>query len=224
MMRCGDVEPRLSAYLDDELDESTRLAVAAHVESCQGCRGLLGDLARVKAAVAALPPEVAPEHDLWPSVAAALNGGKVLPFERSQRPRRIWQWAAPLAAAAMLVVVTAAVTSRLTTRVVARQAASVSTAPEGVRRAGLESAMVTASFAAARRDLSKALEANRASLDPATVKVVEDNVRIIDNAVRRIEAALARDPGNPGLQRLLLTAYRQELDLLRAANASPLPG
>ncbi len=224
MMRCGDVEPRLSAYLDDELDASTRLAVAGHVESCEGCRGLLGDLARVKAAVAALPAEVAPERDLWPSVAAAIAARKALPFERPQWPSRIWQWAVPLAAAAMLVVVTASVTSRLTTRVASRQVAAVSTAPEGVRRAGLESAMVTASFAAARRDLSKALETNRASLDPTTVKVVEDNVRIIDNAVRRIEAALARDPGNPGLQRLLLTAYRQELDLLRAANAAPVPG
>jgi CheY-like chemotaxis protein len=54
--------------------------------------------------------------------------------------------------------------------------------------------------------------------------VVEENLKIIDRAVGEVQAALARDPGNRELPALLMTAYRQEIDLLQRVVQLPSRG
>ncbi len=54
--------------------------------------------------------------------------------------------------------------------------------------------------------------------------MVKDNLAIIDAAVSEMEQALARDPGNRELPALLVTAYRQEIDLLQRATQIPARG
>ena len=58
---------------------------------------------------------------------------------------------------------------------------------------------------------------SRQTLDPATVRVLEENLRIIDRALTEARAALRSDPGNPVLEELLLATHRKRLDLLRGA-------
>jgi anti-sigma factor RsiW len=223
MTSCSDIEPMLSAHLDDELDEATRGEVVTHLAACSSCRELLAGLERVRSALQGVPREVAPGRDLWPEIEAGILAETVVAFKPARRGH-VRRWALPLAAAAALVLVTATVTTWFTSRPTAVRTAQTISPPEEVRPASLATGMVTASFAAARRDLLRSLEARRAAMDPETVRAVEENVRIIDAAVRRIELALAREPANSGLQRLLLTAYQQELDLLETATARPLPG
>ena len=50
---------RLSAFLDDELDERTALDVTRHLQRCAACRGELEDLRSTRSALRSLPP-VAP--------------------------------------------------------------------------------------------------------------------------------------------------------------------
>ena len=224
MVSCQDLELLYSAYLDGELDDESSRTVAAHLALCSVCRATVDGLGRVKAAVEQLPSEIEPEHDLWPAIDAAIATECVVPFRHPAPQSRLWRWALPLAAAATLVLVTAVVTSRVVSRQQAPVAASVNVRPDEIRLATVQTTMVTSSFEAARRDLRRAVAARRASLDPTTLREVEANVRIIDEAVSRIEAALARDGGNPGLQRLLLTAYRQELEILKVAAVAPSRG
>lgn len=54
----GHEGDRLSAFLDDELDERDALAVTRHLERCPACCQELEQLRRTRAALRSLPPVV----------------------------------------------------------------------------------------------------------------------------------------------------------------------
>ncbi len=55
------------------------------------------------------------------------------------------------------------------------------------------------------------------SLDPATVAVVEENLRIIDLALRQARAALEADPGNRQLPLYITETHRQRIAVVERA-------
>ena len=69
--------------------------------------------------------------------------------------------------------------------------------------------------------LNDALEARRGQLNPATVAVIEQNLRVIDNAIEQSRAALARDPANTLLNDQLDRTLAKKTGLLRAAALLP---
>ncbi len=190
------------------------------------------EAARLRAAMAKLPAEVAPEQDLWPAIRSRIEAGRVqaLPVratdgERAERTvratgsadgagRRGAHWyEAPrrLAAAALLLVsLTATATWVMTSR---------SNATGSV--AAVDSAGAFASFASYERsaaELAASLDRRSATLDPRTLAVLERSLRTIDGAIAEAREALASDPGNPAVQAFVAAAYRQKLDFLRRAN------
>jgi tetratricopeptide (TPR) repeat protein len=68
-------------------------------------------------------------------------------------------------------------------------------------------------------DLERALEAGRSRLDPATVKVLEESLASIDQAIEQSQRALAADPANTYLYSHLAAARQRKLALLRRASA-----
>ena len=56
-------------------------------------------------------------------------------------------------------------------------------------------------------------------MPPATRAKVEKNLLLIKQAVSDIQSALAKDPGNPLLQDLLVSTYQNELDTLANVQA-----
>jgi len=56
-------------------------------------------------------------------------------------------------------------------------------------------------------------------LDPATVAVVDENLRVIDAAIAAARAALDQDPASALLSQRLAGAYDMKLDLLRRLTA-----
>jgi len=77
--------------------------------------------------------------------------------------------------------------------------------------------MDDAGYDAAVAEMKQTLDDNRARLDPATVKVVEEDLQIIDQAVDEARRALASDPANDYLTEHLVETRRRKLDLLRHA-------
>ena len=59
-------------------------------------------------------------------------------------------------------------------------------------------------------------------LDPETVRVVEENLQVIDDAIAEARAALARDPANGYLFRHLDQTLTRKVDLLRRAASATL--
>src|SRR5260221_9872605 len=95
---------KLSDYLDDELSDGERKAVAAHLAECPGCMSTLEELQPVAAAAAALAP-IRPRDDLWSGIAsrigsAAWTGGTGV---AARAPRRFSFSLTELAAASLLL-------------------------------------------------------------------------------------------------------------------------
>src|SRR5712692_7535971 len=83
----------LSAYVDQELTETARQELEAHLETCETCRRRLAALRQTVSAVQALPTEAPPR-------------AFTIPPQRQQRTGAPgWAWAGGALAAACLVVV-----------------------------------------------------------------------------------------------------------------------
>jgi len=68
-------------------------------------------------------------------------------------------------------------------------------------------------------ELQDALSLNEGNLDTATVRIVRQNLAVIDRAIAQAQHALRRDPGNTYLNLHLADTMRQKIELLRRANA-----
>ena len=76
-------------------------------------------------------------------------------------------------------------------------------------------------FAGEINQLQAVLTERRTQLDPETVKVVEDNLKVIDTAVKRARSALVKDPASGFLMRQLDNALQKKVELLRTVALLP---
>lgn len=213
---------RLSEYLDDELQPAERQALEAHLETCAECRATLAQLRGVVARAGALA-ERPPRKDLWPGIARRI-GVSVAPVvrdldERRARQRRRFTFTVPqLAAAAIVLALGSAGGAYLALRhpPAAPPVATLGQQP-AVRLIGLLDS--TAQYDASVAQLQVALESGRGRLDTATVRVLEQNLAIIDKAIADARTALATDPSSTYLSMHLAQTMRTKLELLRRAQA-----
>ena len=75
------------------------------------------------------------------------------------------------------------------------------------------------SYDAAVRDLEQVLVQGRGRLDTATVRVLEQNLALIDRAIAEARRAVAADSANLYLNTHLAETMRRKVDLLRQAAA-----
>jgi hypothetical protein len=78
---------------------------------------------------------------------------------------------------------------------------------------------VTRNYDAAVQELETVLAHNRDQLDTATVRVLEQNLAIIDRAITDARAALGQEPSNQYLSRYLDEAMQKKVQLLRRATS-----
>lgn len=138
---------------------------------------------------------------------------------RAERARRV---ATAAAAAGVVVLLVAGA------RLVGLPGSTEPTAPRAVARSAQRPTIAFAAFGpseadfeAAAGDLLGAFEARKATLRPETVRVIEENLRVIDGAIANIRAALAADPASRDLTFLLASTYEMKLDLLRRGAQLP---
>jgi hypothetical protein len=192
----------------------------------------------LRALLSTLPKELAPETDLTASIAARtwdsrekLPGASNIDAVATDIRSRSAPWwsgqGLKLAAAAVALIV---ITSAVTTAIIS-DAATPSDAPATVAGASMDGAPtatdllfagyadVENQYAAAIADLADALESDRDRLPPETVQLIEENLRIIDEAIQHSLAALASTPESLPLQQAVMTSYERKLDFLRQAAA-----
>lgn len=218
---------RLSEYLDDELAPEERAALETHLAGCAECAATLEELGAVKAQAAALEDR-APATDLWPGIAARLRSraelaetddeGVIDLAERRPAARRRFAFTLPqLAAAAVVLMLLSGAAVWAVVNGLGGPAAQVASAPAAT--AGPAGSIQFASYDATVRSLEQELAARRPQLDTVTVRVVEENLKIIDRAIADARAALAADPSSTYLSTSLARAMQQKVDLLRRATA-----
>lgn len=206
---------RLSEYLDDELDPAERAALAAHLEHCAECAATVADLERVVARARGLE-NPGPATDLWPGIAARIGS---VPVAR----RRIAFSIPQLLAAGIALMVLSGGAAWLLHPSARLAAGSAAAAPgEGpptqtpLRTAGWER-RAAPGYDAAVADLERVLAEGRGRLDTATVRTLEQNLRVIDSAIAQARRAVAADSANAYLNSHLAETMRWKLDLLRRA-------
>jgi len=216
----------LSSYLDDEVTTLERLRVEGHLAQCAECRADLEALRALVRRAGALDDRP-PEQDLWAGIAERIGSADtsdVVPLA-ARRRHLVVSWV-QLAAAASILIALSAGTATLLARRAAVQSGSgarTGTAATNVMlaRNAPPEAQIMAGYDAPIRELQSALTARRGRLDTATVRVIEQSLRVIDAAIRQAQDALARDPNNPYLNGHLQRALDRKLDLLRQAATLP---
>jgi anti-sigma factor RsiW len=214
---------RLSEYVDGELDVAARADAEAHLLACERCAAMVEELRAVKRQAAALGELPPPEPDLWPSIEAQLEPrGRVLALPGRDWGARRWSFSLPqlAAAAAFLVVLSGAsvwfALSRPGLPVPATVGAPTVTGSETTMQpAGFEATRYDAAIA----DLEKVLAEHRTELDPATVRVIEQNLKVIDEATAQARRALAADPASKYLNDHLAEQLKRKMSVLRQATA-----
>ena len=206
-MKCTEVFERIEVYHAGELPRLEAEALEQHLLSCADCAREFRFLRSLRAEAAALPREIAPPLDLWPGIVDHMGRGPVTAKNGSSR----WLRPPMLAAAAVVLMLgTAAVTAGLLRR----------DNPTLAQATGADFRVTEAAYQHAATELSATLEVRRKNLSPAANMVIEQNLRIIDEAIREIQAALAADPNNQDVRGLLWGSYEKKIDLLQRAAES----
>jgi anti-sigma factor RsiW len=209
---------RLSEYLDGEMKGSERAFLEAHLERCEDCQETLAGLRRVVMRARSLEDR-APATDLWAGVAERI--GAPAPRTAVLPTRRRFTFSLPqlLAAGIALAVLSAGGAWMLHPGVptvahqpVPGQEGSMIITPVTVPTAAQ-------SYDAAVQDLEEVLAHGRGRLDTATVRVLEQNLALIDRAIAEARRAVAADSANVYLNTHLAETMRRKVDLLRQAAA-----
>jgi hypothetical protein len=130
-------------------------------------------------------------------------------------------------AASLLVAVTSTVTWQLATRGSGDDAAPTADLASGVDVETAEE-LHLASFQASVQSMDREIAEletivadRRETLDPRTIAVLEENLRVIDRAISESRAALVADPGSRFLSEQFTRVYSSKLTLLRDAATLP---
>jgi hypothetical protein len=231
---------RFSEYLDDELEASDRAEVEAHLAQCGACRDVLAELRDVLVRANELA-EVQPPRELWDGIASVI-GAPARALAPSGDPNVLVlpsSWGASdsapaqsdgfgvrrgrlAAAAAALVAISVSATwwvaNARTGAGVALETAGVAVgAGGGAEGVVLPTAGGTppADLASELATLEEVLEVARDALDPNTVRVLERNLGVIEQAIADSRQALELDPGNSFLTEHLERMYRRKLTYLQ---------
>lgn len=203
---------RLSEYLDDELAAADRAALEAHLPGCPDCSATLADLRGVLARARSLDDRP-PVNDLWPGIAGRIGVARRRTGRVFQFPRVVLPVPQLAAAVLALMVGTGAAVGLWMKRAPQAVAVDRGAAPTPFRPA-------TAGFGGARYDsavvdLQRALEAGRGMLDSTTVRVMEENLAIVDQAIEQARLALAADPASVYLNNHLAHTLKRKVELLQ---------
>ena len=220
---------RLDEWATGDLPASERAEVDLHLAGCAECRAEAEALRTLLAEVDALPAEILPERDLWAGIASRLEPRgepvtEVVPVARRRTfaPR----WAMQAAARIALMVGTSVITRQIVMspadspqsgKEIYPEPGGTGQKPQTVLAAWEEGGQPQ--YETAIAELETVLERNRGRLAPETVRTIEQNLAIIDEAIRQAREALRRDPNSPEVAEMLSEAYDQKLNVLQQAVA-----
>ncbi|MDH5643448.1 MAG: zf-HC2 domain-containing protein [Gemmatimonadota bacterium] len=197
---------RLSEFMDGDLTPDERTEIIGHLKTCKSCTEILGELRRVSVEAANLKDR-APETDLWPGIRARIRTVKsagVTPI----RSRRV-SFKVPQLMAAGLAV------SLLSAGSVWLALSDNVEVAVGTAEPVFYAANVSTRFDEAVSELERVLDAERDMLNPSTVRIVEENLAVIDRAIQRAQRALADDPQSEFLREHLERTVQRKYTLLR---------
>jgi hypothetical protein len=225
-------ESVLHDFREGLLDSDLERQVREHLDACPECREELQALCALLGGLGGLPVEAQPSRDLWPQIAWRVEAAKARgrtsadATEESKPatldspslgPRRsrwiqLQAWQLLAASIALMVISGASVWVFLGRGTdPGGSLGQMTIAP--AHFVGWEEAY--GGYDEAVADLEDVLERGREVLDPETVRVLEESLLAIDQAIQEAGEAVRADPASPVLQRFLADNLRKKMDLLR---------
>lgn len=178
-----------------------------HLAACAECRATLDRVQRLLESAQALPRDVVPPADVWAALQTRVRS-------TPRRPSGLHWNLGWLAAAAVVFFVGGALL--LSSGGENRGKGVTAQSPVSTHQASVVLA-VEQSYAPTLADLRRTLDQQRASLSPATLQVIEKAVATCDTAIAEARAALASDPANRALLRILSAQFEHKVELLQRA-------
>ncbi len=208
---------RLSEYLDGELDQSARATLESQLANDVDLRTTLDELRAVKSAAAG-QAEMAPTADLWNGIRHRIA------TDPATRRRRTIMFTIPQFAAAagvmlLLGVGLARMGSDAGQGTVSDGAFAGVESSADFRFAGDEITGAPAGYSLFVEDLEGRLKEGRGVLTDQTLRVLEQSLAKIDQAISQARTALEADPYNAYLNQHLASARARKLRLLENATA-----
>ncbi len=221
--RHGEWTDQLSDYMEGDLEPGARKRLETHLAECVHCRDVLAELRGVVAMARSAEDLEAPS-DLWPRVADAIGddapvrGEDVIALPTARRRPVTTGVSGPqlVAAAVLLVMLSVGSTWWVATAGVFAGEGTVAEGPPPIVDV-LPAGYVPDDLAAQLGALEGILDTTREVLDPATVEILDRNLRTIQRAIDDSAEALASDPGNAFLLEHLQRMYRRKLTYLQDA-------
>jgi anti-sigma factor RsiW len=201
-MTCEEALARLDDFVDGELGETEIQEIELHLGACTACARQARELRTLIVRAAGLPRELAPQLDLWPGIAARIRTQPVT----DAGVKRPWAWSALTAAAAMIVAVLwRGADHRI----------PPSPSPEPGSAAHLASLQADRDYERAAVELIAAVEARRDRLTPEARARIDESLLVIAQALAAIRSELAKNPGDPSLNHLLVSVHQRRIEVLR---------
>ena len=208
-MTCERVQQLLDDFVDGLLPEGDRSRLEAHLTGCDSCRRDLAALQALLDNAADLPAEIDPSKDLWSAVKSQIGEERSAPsrFSFFNRPKYA------LAAAALFVLVTAG--SLLLPRMIERGMGSIEWMMTEWQIGQITTAAMERQYLGAIEELSYAVAERRAAVPESALAMIDQNLRVLDDAIEESRSALWNNPSDRELQSILSTVYQQKVELLQ---------
>ena len=248
---CDVMCERLAAYLEGDLSPDDRSAAERHLSECSACAQALVELRAIAAEAAQLPllaPSRDLWAGIEARIGTPVTSLGGASTSARLAPRRSWQLA--MAAAALIAVsagttylvvhsgrtvASTTVAQQPRTRPVdsvitpapapttTQQATPAPVAPQNLSLASRSKKELSAArvYDMEITLLDSLVRTRREALDPKTVAVIEQNLKIIDKAIAESRAALAKDPKSPMLSNQLDNVLGSKVELLRTVAFLP---
>lgn len=220
-------ELELNDYADGLLEAVAAARLEEHIAECATCAIELQRINDLQASLRALPRTIEPPRDLRAGMWDRIDAAALVKFTYTQTPihpnthtpinsyshtQRL-----RLATAAVLLI---AASSAITLAIVKKQ-------PSPPYAGQLNRALVSNNarslelqYNGELEQLHAILQKSQGRLAPETVRILADNLAIIDNAIGEARTALLADPNSSMLVDLLRSAYERKVELLRQAAKS----
>lgn len=224
-MNQADFEKLLDDYVDGLLPEKSRRAVENHLEANPKDRWRLEEIRLLKQGARELPKEMELPRNLWPGIRAQLSTKSSTPSP-SSAPRWKGLRAVWLPLAASLVVLFAGALTldyfRMDEAMTPQPARLTTINPTNAELARIGMQDAELEYIKATDQLLAALEKRRDQFSPETLKILDENLIIINKAIEEVQDALKDDPENLLSRHTLTAMYRQKVQMLwKASRISP---
>ena len=202
---------------DGSLDAESMERMREHMSGCAACATDVLRLRQLMAGVHDMAHPVDEVDDVWPAIRARIEHSKVVPLPAPRGGAARTGTGRPYRAIGAGVVFAAGL---IGLALLMRRPPTPTTAVASTERVLALSEVVDSSrrYEEDSRRLLNELEMQRAMLRPATAASVDRDLFVLDESIAEIKRAIKHDPSDPALRRLLASAFRQKVELLKRVN------